>query len=152
MAMAPMLATLRREAEALSQRRHTIVVQDEANVDLSGSNKELHSAFSNLVSNAVRYTPAGGHIRVGWHQRGAVVEYTVEDDGIGIAPEHIEAIFDEYFQIGNLQRDRAKGLGLGLSIVRRLAKTLGCQVSCRSRPGKGSVFEFQVPLLDESIR
>lgn len=55
-AMAPMLATLRREAEALSQRRHTIVVQDEAGVDLAGSNKELHSAFSNLVSNAVRYT------------------------------------------------------------------------------------------------
>ena len=55
-AMAPMLSTLKREAEALSQHRHTLVVQDEAGVDLWGSNKELHSAFSNLVSNAVRYT------------------------------------------------------------------------------------------------
>ena len=54
--MASMLATLRREAEALSQRRHTISVQDEAGVDLWGSAKELHSAFSNLVSNAIRYT------------------------------------------------------------------------------------------------
>src|SRR5690606_13995868 len=63
-AMAPMLATLRREAEALSQGRHAVAVEDEAAVDLLGSARELHSAFSNLVSNAVRYTPEGGKITI----------------------------------------------------------------------------------------
>src|SRR3546814_4615958 len=63
--MASMLATLRREADALSQKRHTIGNEEAAGVDLWGSTKELHSAFSNLVSNAVRYTPAGGTLEIG---------------------------------------------------------------------------------------
>src|SRR3546814_19927487 len=84
--MGSMLVTLRREAEALSQRRHAITVDDDAGVDLLGSIRELHSAFSNLVANAVRYTPAGGNIsivlarsaaggdrkRVGWGKRVSV--------------------------------------------------------------------------------
>ena len=65
-AMVPMLSTLRREAEALSQGKHRIQVIDEAGIDLWGSNKELHSAFSNLVSNAIRYTPLGGRVDVRW--------------------------------------------------------------------------------------
>ncbi len=113
--------------------------------------KMLLNLLRNLIDNAFKYIETGG-VLVALRSRGDRALIQVWDTGIGIAPEHIEAIFDEYFQIGNPQRDRAKGLGLGLSIVRRLAKTLGCQVSCRSRPGKGSVFEFQVPLLDESIR
>ena len=68
--IAPMLGTLRREAMALSQGRHEVTVQDDAGVDLFGSNKELHSAFSNLVSNAVRYTPAGGTITVRFRREG----------------------------------------------------------------------------------
>jgi signal transduction histidine kinase len=113
--------------------------------------KMLLNLLRNLIDNAFKYIETGG-VLVALRSRGDRALIQVWDTGIGIAPEHIEAIFDEYFQIGNPQRDRAKGLGLGLSIVRRLAKALGCQVSCRSRPGKGSVFEFQVPLLDESIR
>src|SRR5690606_35820781 len=64
LAMAPMLVTLRREAEALSQGRHTVRVEDTAGCDLTGSTKELHSAFSNLVSNAIRYTPTGGSVLI----------------------------------------------------------------------------------------
>ena len=109
--------------------------------------KMLLNLLRNLIDNAFKYIETGG-VLVALRSRGDRALIQVWDTGIGIAPEHIEAIFDEYFQIGNPQRDRARGLGLGLSIVRRLAKTLGCQVSCRSRPGKGSVFEFQVPLLD----
>ena len=113
--------------------------------------KMLLNLLRNLIDNAFKYIETGG-VLVALRSRGDRALIQVWDTGIGIAPEHIEAIFDEYFQIGNPQRDRAKGLGLGLSIVRRLAKALGCQVSCRSRPGKGSVFEFHLPLVDETIR
>ena len=113
--------------------------------------KMLMNLLRNLVDNAFKYVETGG-VLVALRSRGDRALIQVWDTGIGIAPEHIEAIFGEYFQIGNPQRDRAKGLGLGLSIVKRLAHILGCQVSCRSRLGKGSVFEFQVPLLDETIR
>jgi len=113
--------------------------------------KMLLNLLRNLIDNAFKYIETGG-VLVAIRSRGDRALIQVWDTGIGIAPEYIEAIFDEYFQIGNPQRDRARGLGLGLSIVRRLAKTLGCQVSCQSRPGKGSVFEFHLPLVDETIR
>ncbi|MGV0975556.1 MAG: PAS domain-containing sensor histidine kinase [Azonexus sp.] len=113
--------------------------------------KMLLNLLRNLIDNAFKYTGAGG-VLVAIRSRGDHALVQVWDTGIGIAPEHIEAIFDEYFQVGNPQRDRARGLGLGLSIVKRLAKTLGCEVGCRSRPGKGSVFEFRVPLAAETTR
>ncbi len=111
--------------------------------------KMLLNLLRNLIDNAFKYVETGG-VLVALRSRGDRALIQVWDTGIGIAPEHIEAIFDEYFQVGNPQRDPAKGLGLGLSIVKRLAKTLGCQVSCRSRPSKGSVFEFGVPLAGET--
>jgi len=113
--------------------------------------KMLFSLLRNLIDNAFKYVEHGG-ILVSIRRRSDCALIQVWDTGIGIAPEHIKTIFDEYFQIGNPQRDRARGLGLGLSIVRRLAQTLGCKVSCRSRPGKGSVFEFRVPLVAETTR
>jgi len=116
---------------------------------LFSDRKMLLNLLRNLIDNAFKYIETGG-VLVAIRRRGDRALIQVWDTGIGIAPEHIEAIFDEYFQVGNPQRDRARGLGLGLSIVKRLAKTLGCEVGCRSRPGKGSVFEFQVPLLDEA--
>lgn len=113
--------------------------------------KMLLNLLRNLIDNAFKYIETGG-VLVALRSRGDHALIQVWDTGIGIAPEHIEAIFEEYFQVGNPQRDRAKGLGLGLSIVKRLAKALGCPVSCRSQPAMGSVFEFRVPLLDEAIR
>jgi PAS domain S-box-containing protein len=112
--------------------------------------KMLLNLLRNLIDNAFKYIETGG-VLVALRRRGDRALIQVWDTGIGIAPEHIETIFDEYFQVGNPQRDRSRGLGLGLSFVKRLAKTLGCQVNCRSRPGKGSVFEFHVPVLDETI-
>ncbi|WP_153147889.1 PAS domain S-box protein [Dechloromonas sp. H13] len=116
---------------------------------LLSDQKMLLNLLRNLIDNAFKYIEGGG-VLVGIRSRGDRALIQVWDTGIGIAPEHIEAIFDEYFQVGNPQRDRAKGLGLGLAIVRRLARTLGCQVGCRSRPGKGSVFEFRLPLAGET--
>lgn len=111
--------------------------------------KMLLNLLRNLIDNAFKYIETGG-VLVGMRRRGDCALIQVWDTGIGIAPEHIETIFDEYFQVGNPQRDRAKGLGLGLAIVRRLAKTLGCQVGCRSQLARGSVFEFRVPLAGDA--
>jgi PAS domain S-box-containing protein len=113
--------------------------------------KLLMSLLGNLIGNALKYTRQGG-VLVAIRRRGHQALLQVWDTGIGIAPEHLNAIYEEYFQIGNPERDRAKGLGLGLSIVKRIAKLLETDVVCRSRPGKGSVFEFRLPLISAGER
>ena len=102
----------------------------------------------NIVGNAVKYTEHGG-ILVGARRRGDRGVIQVWDTGPGIASQHLSHIFEEYFQIGNPQRDKTKGLGLGLAIVRRLAKLIGAEVHCRSRLGRGTVFEISLPLATE---
>lgn len=104
----------------------------------------LQSLLRNLIGNALKYTGQGG-VLVAIRRRGDQAIIQVWDTGIGIAPEHRETIFEEYFQVGNPERDKANGLGLGLSIVKRLAKLLETQIVCRSRLGRGSVFEFRLP-------
>jgi len=97
-----------------------------------------------LVDNAIHYAP-GGRVLVACRNSGTMARLQVWDTGIGIPEEQKMAIFEEFHQIDNPARDRSKGLGLGLAIVRRLADLLGLQVSVRSRLGRGSVFEVAVP-------
>jgi PAS domain S-box-containing protein len=113
--------------------------------------KLLMSLVGNIIGNAIKYTPHGGFL-VAVRRRGNAALIQVWDTGIGIAPEYLNTIFEEYFQIGNSERDRAKGLGLGLAIARRVARLLGTDVVCRSRPGKGSVFEFRLPLAELAVQ
>ena len=105
----------------------------------------LRSVLQNLISNAVRYTESG-RILVGCRRRGKSLVIQVWDTGIGISDDLLDAIFDEYFQIGNLERDRTRGLGLGLAIVKRQAKLINARIDRRSVPGKGSMFGVVVPL------
>lgn len=98
----------------------------------------------NLVSNAIRYTPQG-RIVVGVRRRGDTAELQVLDTGLGIAEDQQAQVFEEYFQIDNPERQRAKGLGLGLAIVAREAQLLGTQITLRSIPGRGSRFAFRLP-------
>lgn len=98
----------------------------------------------NLVSNAVRYTVEGG-VLVGVRRRGAFARIEVWDSGIGIPADKHETIFEEFQQLGNPERDRRKGLGLGLAIAARLAETLNLRLSLCSRVGRGSVFRLDVP-------
>jgi signal transduction histidine kinase len=107
--------------------------------------KLLHSLLRNIIDNAIKYTATGG-VLVGFRRRGGHALIQVWDTGIGIAPNLLEAVFDEYVQIGNPQRDRAQGLGLGLAIVKRLSGILGCRIRCHSRLNTGSRFEISVPL------
>jgi signal transduction histidine kinase/CheY-like chemotaxis protein len=105
----------------------------------------LERILLNLLANAVRYTGHGA-ILLGCRRRGDRVRIEVWDTGVGIAPEHRDAIFQEFYQIGNLERDRTKGLGLGLAIAARLARLLGSRIDVRSYPGKGSVFAIELPV------
>ncbi len=139
--MASMLATLRREAEALSQRRHTISVQDEAGVDLEGSSKELHSAFSNLVSNAIRYTPAGGAIRVRFvPEADGGVSLAVEDTGYGIPASHLPRITERFYRVSTSRSRESGGTGLGLSIVKHVLNLHQARLEIESEVGRGSRF------------
>lgn len=105
----------------------------------------IKSVLMNFVSNAIKYT-ATGSILISARRRGGDVLFQVWDTGMGIDPEHIEHIFDEFYQIHNPQRDRTSGLGLGLSIAKRAISLLGGNITCRSQFGRGSVFEFRLPL------
>jgi two-component system phosphate regulon sensor histidine kinase PhoR len=142
--MAPMLATLRREAEALSQGRHQVVVEDHAPVDLRGSTKELHSAFSNLVSNAVRYTPAGGTITVRFERDaqtndGGVV-LAVTDSGYGIPAAHLPRITERFYRVSTSRSRESGGTGLGLAIVKHVLQLHQARLSIESEVGRGSTF------------
>ena len=109
----------------------------------------LRSVMRNLVDNAFKYTERGG-VLVGVRKRAGRAIIQVWDTGIGIDARYGEQIFEECFQVGNHLRERSKGLGIGLSIARRLSRLLRGEVSFRSRPGVGSVFELSVPLAEGS--
>lgn len=104
----------------------------------------LERMVRNLVENAIRYTERG-HVRITCEATRGGVRITVEDSGIGIPPDHLERIWEEFHQVGNPERDRSQGLGLGLAIVRRLSTLLRHPIAIRSKPGKGSVFSIELP-------
>ena len=149
--MAPMLESLRREAEALSQGRHRVVLRDNAQVDLLGSPKDLHSAFSNLVSNAVRYTPDGGTITIRWRRTPSGAEYSVSDTGYGIPAEHLSRLTERFYRVSSSRSRASGGTGLGLSIVKHVLNLHDAELRIESESGKGSTFTCvfdQARLLD----
>ena len=103
----------------------------------------LDRILRNLISNAIRYTDTG-EVAISCTPVAEDFRFAVIDTGIGIAPEALPHLFEEYYQVENKHRDRRKGLGLGLSIVRRVEGVLGCKVEVKSEPGKGSEFSLLV--------
>lgn len=138
--MAPLLAELRGEALALSGGRHRVSLQADARCDVLGSPKELHSAFSNLVSNAVRYTPEGGAITIGWHRTATGAAYSVADTGYGIPAEHLPRLTERFYRVSSSRSRASGGTGLGLSIVKHVLSLHDAQLRVESEPGKGSTF------------
>lgn len=104
----------------------------------------LETIIRNLVSNAIKYTKSG-RVLLGCRRVQDKVRIEVWDTGIGIPDREIEQIFDEFYQVGNKARDREQGLGLGLSIVHRMATLLGHSISVRSKVGQGSLFSVELP-------
>jgi len=114
--------------------------------DIAGSPTELQSALSNLISNAVRYTPAGGSIVVEWmrHGDGSAV-FSVRDSGPGIAPEHIPRLTERFYRVDRSRSRETGGTGLGLAIVKHVLQRHGATLGITSTLGKGSVFSVNFP-------
>ncbi len=140
LALHPLLAP-HAEERALELRLRTTPLWVHSDPEL------LQRMLANLIENAIKYTPTGGVLVVA-RPRGREVWIDVVDTGLGIAPEHCERVFDEFYQVDNPGRDRTRGLGMGLSIVRRLSQLLAHPVTVRSRPGRGSRFRVQLPMAD----
>jgi len=138
--MAVLLATVRKEAEALSQGRHTITLESTAEADLLGSPKDLHSALSNLVSNAVRYTSAGGSITIRWRRTPQGAAYSVSDTGFGIPAAHQARLTERFYRVSSSRSRDSGGTGLGLSIVKHVLNLHQAQLQIQSTPGVGSTF------------
>jgi two-component system phosphate regulon sensor histidine kinase PhoR len=139
-AMGSMLASLKCEAEALSQNRHVITLEDSARVDLWGSTKDLHSAFSNLVSNAVRYTPAGGSIAIVFAREGDGVMLSVRDSGHGIPATHLPRITERFYRVSSSRSRESGGTGLGLAIAKHVLGLHQGWLEITSEVGRGSTF------------
>jgi two-component system phosphate regulon sensor histidine kinase PhoR len=144
--MAAVLADVREEASVLSAGRHEIVLNDNGPAALLGSPRELRSAFGNLVSNAVRYTPAGGRIELHWQQdsNGEAV-FTVVDNGIGIDAQHISRLTERFYRVDRGRSRETGGTGLGLAIVKHVLERHGGRLQIDSKAGVGSRFAARLP-------
>lgn len=147
-ALGPIIANLAKEYSVLAEQKglaFRVVVPSAA---VRTDRTHIERILRNLVENALRYTDHG-KILLGCRRRGGSAQLVVMDSGIGIAPDQQEAVFQEFYQVGNSERDRAKGLGLGLSVVKRLSELLGHPITLRSQPGQGSAFMLDLPLTAE---
>lgn len=132
------------DARALSGGRHAVEYSVDG-PDVMGSLDELRSAFGNLASNAVRYTPAGGTIRLHWLRGPNDLRFEVCDDGIGIDEQHIARLTERFYRVDKSRSRETQGTGLGLAIVKHVLLRHGGKLSIRSTPGKGSVFTASLP-------
>lgn len=140
-----LLKRIMQEAQSLSGGRHELVLHDAEGLRLRGSEKELHSAFLNLVTNAVRYTPEGGRIELRWERDGSSVLFRVKDSGIGIPEQHIPRLTERFYRVDAGRSRQAGGTGLGLAIVKHVLERHHATLEIESAPGKGSEFRCRFP-------
>ena len=130
------------DTETLSAGRHAVSVSVETEADLLGNEDELRSAFSNLASNAVRYTPAGGSIQLRWRLVGAEGWFSVTDTGEGIEAHHIPRLTERFYRVDRSRSRETGGTGLGLAIVKHVVARHRASLDVQSRPGHGSTFSI----------
>ncbi len=133
-----------RDARGLSAGKHTLTMEA-SGADVLGSYDELYSAFGNLASNAVRYTPAGGAIHLQWQDSAAGPQFIVRDTGIGISPEHISRLTERFYRVDKSRSRETQGTGLGLAIVKHVLLRHGGTLSIKSEAGQGSSFIVNMP-------
>jgi len=132
------------EARALSGGRHEIVVAVDG-PDVMGNMEELRSAFANLASNAVRYSPDGGRIALSWKRGEDDLQFSVQDSGIGIDPQHISRLTERFYRVDKSRSRETQGTGLGLAIVKHVLLRHGGRLKICSKPGEGSSFTASLP-------
>jgi len=141
-----LVAAVGEETEQLAQDKEQQVeveIRDES--CLLGSTQELHSAFANLASNAVRYTPEGGHIAIRWYIDEHGGHFEVEDTGIGIAPHHLNRLTERFYRVDSDRSRENGGTGLGLAIVKHVLQRHDGSLHITSQPGQGSTFRCDFP-------
>ncbi len=144
--LAPILEDVGAAFQPIAQAKGlTLAMEPSCRVTVRTDPTLLGRMVRNLVENAIRYTERGG-VRIGCGIADGAARVTVTDTGIGIPGDQLERIFEEFHQVGNSERDRSQGLGLGLAIVRRLSRLLGHPVGVRSQAGRGTSFTIDVPL------
>ncbi len=130
----------------LATQSHNMSFIQDGRCDIAGSHSELLSAMTNLVSNAVRYTPAGGNIEVRWlNLPDGRAEFSVRDSGPGIAAEHIPRLTERFYRIDRSRSRETGGTGLGLAIVKHVSQRHGAELQIESQPGQGSRFSIVFP-------
>jgi two-component system phosphate regulon sensor histidine kinase PhoR len=141
-----LLESLKRTGEILSgEHRHVITVAADPNLKLLGNEEELRSAFSNLVNNAVRYTPDGGRIQIIFQATAGGAEVSVADNGEGIAAQHLPHLTERFYRVDNARSRATGGTGLGLSIVKHILLRHEAVLRIESTIGQGSTFTCVFP-------
>jgi two-component system phosphate regulon sensor histidine kinase PhoR len=143
--VAALMQRLKADAEALSGGRHAIKTHLEEPHDLLGVESELVSALGNLVSNAIRYTPAGGTVTLAWREGPEGGRFSVEDTGIGIDPEHLPRLTERFYRVDRSRSRETGGTGLGLAIAKHALARHDATLEIESQPGKGSRFSARFP-------
>jgi len=145
-----LLSQALQEAKGLSQvisnPLHDIRSIEGPSLLVAGAKSELLSALSNLLSNAVRYTPDGGLICAGWRLKDGSAEFFVEDSGPGIAAEHLPRLTERFYRVDRSRSRETGGTGLGLAIVKHVAQRHGGHINIQSTIGQGSIFSIALPL------
>ena len=124
---------------------HTLNLDIDSHCDLIGSDMELASAFSNLITNAIKYTPKGGTITIGWHDDGESAYFVVQDNGIGIDPKHLPRLTERFYRIDSDRSRRTGGTGLGLAIVKHVLMQHQAYLEIESKENQGSTFKVIFP-------
>ena len=140
-----LVRALHQEAVALSAGRHRVQIQVESADWLNGSAEELRSAFGNLISNAIRYTPENGTIVLRWHRLDGASAFTVEDSGIGIEAQHIPRLTERFYRVDHGRSRETGGTGLGLAIVKHVLNRHQATLEVASEPTRGSRFSAVFP-------
>lgn len=144
--LAELLAEVADEARALSAGRHRILLKAPGVGCLLGSRAELQSAFGNLASNAVRYTPEGGSIEIAWEEaKDGGGSFRVKDDGIGIEAQHLPRLTERFYRVDRGRSRESGGTGLGLAIVKHVLTRHQATLDIESQPGRGSTFSIRFP-------
>jgi two-component system phosphate regulon sensor histidine kinase PhoR len=141
-----LLKSIRNDALALSGNQHQILLEADYHLKVYGSEKELRSAFSNLVFNAVKYTAAGTEITIRWHHDRAGAHLDVVDQGAGIDPQHLPRLTERFYRVDQGRSSNTGGTGLGLAIVKHVMLRHHGRLGIASRLGQGSCFTCHFPL------
>jgi two-component system, OmpR family, phosphate regulon sensor histidine kinase PhoR len=143
--IALMLTEIIESAKTLSNQKHEFIVDIASELTLLGNEKEINSCFSNLILNAVRYSPQGGVIKVAWYQDKHGKHFYVKDEGVGIDQKHIPRLTERFYRVDKGRSPETGGTGLGLAIVKHVLIRHKASLSIQSEPGKGSVFRCDFP-------